>query len=597
MLVTPRSASRLDIAEGEVRRKDRFASSQSSRIALGDASISPQTDMTGLGVSPDMGSAVQHIATTDFSFLDEFIPFVGPTSKPSSSTGVHRASSMSQPYQPHIGDLNKSLLINRRLLKHAHNSQEQSKERTPSAPPPPPHPRLQLVESILFAYDTDETLFEFGPSHRDHNLSNNSLTFGIVDVLSNAFPSPTSRMLFHHYCNIASRILVTMGNIGPNPLLAFCTPDRLLDTNSAASAAVRMSMLSTGVAHFTHETSDAVGPAELGVGWEGQRKKLKELGNKFKRAALANITLAAKVETGDEQLDSILAACTLVCIRDVISADSSWRDNLEFALSLISKKGGPQAMLQGPGYSFTRRYLLENLATHDVFSSFVTGKEPSLLGNSDSWWFDSVETSQTRWEWESVERSFGISRAMVDLMARIVSVDSQKRRLGVSLSHQTREMWEVTQHFEREAHCLLLELDIWGNSLNALPQNARVTCGDYIYKYAGVVFLLADVLEKPPTTPRIVNSINYILELLSEASAMRMAVMLVWPLLIAGVFCGKDVRQKVGELFDAFQSDYCEDLQVARELLEEQWRCIDTGKGKQRWSTIMEKLGRYVLLI
>ncbi|TYJ55671.1 hypothetical protein B9479_003574 [Cryptococcus floricola] len=504
---------------------------------------------------------------------------------------------MSQPYQPHIGDLNKSLLINRRLLKHAHSSQEQSKERTPSAPPPPPHPRLQLVESILFSYDTDETLFEFGPSHRDHNLSNNSLTFGIVDVLSNAFPSPTSRMLFHHYCNTASRILVTMGNIGPNPLLAFCTPGRLLDTNSAASAAVRMSMLSTGVAHFTHETSYAVGRAELGVGWEGQCKKLKELGNKFKRAALANITLAAKAETGDEQLDSILAACTLVCIRDVISADSSWRDNLEFALSLISKKGGAQAMLQGPGYSFTRRYLLENLATHDVFSSFVTGKEPSLLGNSDSWWFDSVETSQTRWEWESVERSFGISRAMVDLMARIVSVDSQKRRLGVSLSHQTREMWEVTQHFESEAHCLLLELDIWGNSLNALPQNARVTCGDYIYKYAGVVFLLADVLEQPHTTPRIVNSINYILELLSEASAMRMAVMLVWPLLIAGVFCEEDVRQKVRELFDAFQSDYCEDLEVARELLEEQWRCIDAGKGKQRWSTIMEKLGRYVLLI
>lgn len=41
---------------------------------------------------------------------------------------------------------------------------------------------------------------------------------------------------------------------------------------------------------------------------------------------------------------------------------------MEFALNLISKKGGPQAMLKPADYSFTRRFLLENLATHDVFS-------------------------------------------------------------------------------------------------------------------------------------------------------------------------------------------------------------------------------------
>lgn len=55
----------------------------------------------------------------------------------------------------------------------------------------------------------------------------------------------------------------------------------------------------------------------------------------------------------------------------VISADPSWRDNLEFALNLINKKGGPQVMLKPPDYSFTRRYLLENLATHDVFSKSI----------------------------------------------------------------------------------------------------------------------------------------------------------------------------------------------------------------------------------
>jgi hypothetical protein len=45
---------------------------------------------------------------------------------------------------------------------------------------------------------------------------------------------------------------------------------------------------------------------------------------------------------------------------------------MEFVLKLAHKKGGPQAMLRDPcgGNTFTRRYLLENLATHDVFSEY-----------------------------------------------------------------------------------------------------------------------------------------------------------------------------------------------------------------------------------
>ncbi|WWC59260.1 uncharacterized protein I303_101810 [Kwoniella dejecticola CBS 10117] len=506
---------------------------------------------------------------------------------------------------PHFDNFSKSLLLNRRLVKVNNNGnnggnvmQDEEGRRSFTPQMQVLHPRLQMVDTFLQAFTHDEVLFEFGPSHRHRNLSNNTLTAGVIDVLSNAFPSPIARTLFHHYCNTASKILITMGNIGPNPLLTLCTPVKLLDTNSAASAAIRMSMLSTAIAHFIHETNSTLKQSGMGVGqWERMKLKMKEMSNKFKKAALSNITLAASSEKSPDQVDSILAACTLLCIRDVISADPTWRDNLEFALNLITKKGGPQVMLQGAEYTFTRRYLLENLATHDVFASFITGKEPSMLGNYDSWWFDSVETSQTRWEWESVERSFGISRAMVDLVARIAVLDSQKRRLGLSLKGDSDEMWDVGQHFERESHCLLLELDIWGNSLNALPQHVRVTCGDYIYKYMAVVFILADILEQPTSTPRIVKSIDHILELISEASAMRMSVMLIWPLLIAGVFSLPTKRQKVVELFNALSDDYCEDLEVARELLDEQWRMVDSGKGKQPWDLIMKKLGKYVLLI
>jgi hypothetical protein len=91
-----------------------------------------------------------------------------------------------------------------------------------------------------------------------------------------------------------------MGNIGPNPLLTLCTPKILLDTTSAASASIRMSMLSTSIAHFTHETVDMIGLANLGPAWTGQKVKLDEMGRKFKKAALSNILLAENSETNPE---------------------------------------------------------------------------------------------------------------------------------------------------------------------------------------------------------------------------------------------------------------------------------------------------------
>jgi hypothetical protein len=75
--------------------------------------------------------------------------------------------------------------------------------------------------------------------------------------------------------------------------------------------------------------------------------------------------------------------------------------------------------------------------------------------------------------------------------------------------------------------------------------------------------LLIQILEQPISTPRIAKAVDSILELCSEATAMRMSVMLTWPLLIAGLYCQPEIKEKVVSLFDAFQYDYCEDLLVA----------------------------------
>lgn len=61
-----------------------------------------------------------------------------------------------------------------------------------------------------------------------------------------------------------------------------------------------MSMLSTSIAHFTYETADIVGAANLGRYWSTTKARLDAVGKKFKKAALSNIFLAETTETSPE---------------------------------------------------------------------------------------------------------------------------------------------------------------------------------------------------------------------------------------------------------------------------------------------------------
>ncbi|ORX39448.1 fungal-specific transcription factor domain-domain-containing protein [Kockovaella imperatae] len=533
----------------------------------------------------------------------QILPYTQPRISPTLSSSNPAFSLSDIPIQHR--DIANSLLLQRR--KNRSNAPTLSSNLRPNLQQnAQPISRALIIETLLSAHANDDLLYEFGPSHRftssrDPDMSAGGLTSApplpnSLDFLTDAFPSPTALLLFHNFCNNTSRILVTMGDMGPNPLLGLCTPSRLLDVTSPGAAAMRMSMLSASIVHYAYETEQIGDHLSFGSKWAQHRTDLKEMSDKFKRAAVANIVLAAGGE-GSEPVDNLLAACTLLCIRDVISADTSWRDNMEFVINLTNRKGGPHVLLRPQEYSFTRRYLLETLALHDVFSHFVTGKGPSLIGGFDPWWFDSVHASNGKSEWESVERSFGVSRGMVDLIARIALLDSRKQRLGLSMKSPAKELRDAADQVHRDCQTFLKELDIWGINLCAIPNHPRVTCGDYIHKYMAIIFILADILEQPPTTPQIDKAVANVLELISEASAMRMSVMLVWPLLIAGAFCLPVRRTKVRELFDALRQDYCEDLEAARQILDEQWRGIDAGQGKRHWIDVMRSIGREVLLI
>lgn len=63
---------------------------------------------------------------------------------------------------------------------------------------------------------------------------------------------------------------------------------------------------------------------------------------------------------------------------------------------------------------------MEQLAIRDVFGCMTTELAPSILqGAFTPWFFEAESWSRTDVEWESVERMFGISRGMVDMIARV----------------------------------------------------------------------------------------------------------------------------------------------------------------------------------
>jgi hypothetical protein len=62
---------------------------------------------------------------------------------------------------------------------------------------------------------------------------------------------------------------------------------------------------------------------------------------------------------------------------------------------------------------------MEQLAIRDVFGCMTTELAPSILRDAFTPWFFEAETWSKGLEWESVERMFGISRGMVDLIARV----------------------------------------------------------------------------------------------------------------------------------------------------------------------------------
>lgn len=115
-------------------------------------------------------------------------------------------------------------------------------------------------------------------------------------------------------------------------------------------------------------------------------------------------------------------------------------------MSLVGKLDGAQALLRegrqahidtgtAPGMEVQQmsalRFLLEQLAVRDVFGCMTTELAPNMLNVAFSpWFFEAESWSKGDDEWESIERMFGISRGMVDVIARVRLLSCWTRQLS-----------------------------------------------------------------------------------------------------------------------------------------------------------------------
>ncbi|KAL1407159.1 hypothetical protein Q8F55_006573 [Vanrija albida] len=404
-----------------------------------------------------------------------------------------------------------------------------------------------------------------------------------LDPFMHAFPTASARNLFKHYVDSTSSIVTAMGRIKPgqNPFLAVSLPLVLSDTSSPACAALRFSLLTTSAVHILHLRG-------------GQAKDVAELCDRLKRLAIG-YTVMSQASENAEDADLVLAACCILTTRDVLNADTTWRNNFDFAISCVRRRGGPEQLLSRDPTSFTKRFVLEQLATHEVFSCFTTGSEPTLLIPNSAWWFDIERSSRTGWEWESVENQFGISRGMVEVVARIGALCARKNRLGPGASLDDPDLAPVATYLRTEAEAIISELDLFGVALRSLPFHQRVQLGDHIYRMAMSLHLMTEVLGLPAEHPRVRALVPAALELCSEISMQP--VMLVWPLMFISRASTAEERVWMKSLLKTYSGEYCRDLQTADELIHELWRRQDAGEEAGSWHELMQATGKSVLLI
>ena len=425
------------------------------------------------------------------------------------------------------------------------------------------------------------------------------------DILSNSSNSliqsnNQSRQLLHNFLNQSKKLLCAI-NEPNNPFLALSIPLVLHSNQSAITYGVLA--ISATHMHFIRQKQGLDSNQEL------------NLSKQLKNMALKQVMMPLIDENASQDIDMSLLAFIAVLKYDVLSASKDWRNSMNVALALIKKLGGPSNMLKSNTFSkrsfLIRKIFLEELTAHEVFACLTTGDTPQLIGNSNQrWWFDMKKEviDDENYE-ESFENSYGMSRHMLDIIARSCKLYSQRKvfeapipfddiefenlkiMLGPQLSMTLQSLRSKTFELYNELETMAKE---------AVPcKHQRVHCGDLIYRRTLMIFLSREIFNIPIENPDIQAAARAVLELCSEAtSVMGMAVMLIWALIISGVQMYKaEDRSWLLSIFKSCRDSYCSDLDCAEKIVKECWFRFDNNHPASDWRSVAKDLRIDVMML
>ncbi|CED85023.1 Zn(2)-C6 fungal-type DNA-binding domain [Phaffia rhodozyma] len=348
--------------------------------------------------------------------------------------------------------------------------------------------------------------------------------------------------------------------------------------------------------------------------------------------------------------DILIATSVTLVLSSVLMASKQWRVNFECAKMLIARRGGPRAMLDearskidrnedSPAWLMRCRSMLEHVVIFEVFHSIGTGEFPQFLNEPFCpWWFDFVgnvsrtevfgpETNiashvldheQGQADWETIETNIGVSRGMIELIARVNVLTSQtlyahELPLYASPSSFPPAPRTLREQVER-ANELLLELGIWREEItNSMPSagttNAndgrglggrgglesfsRVEFGNAIYALTMEIIISIDVLGIPHLDPSVQRAAYTGLELLVKSNVTNgQVIALMWPAIVCGgMMTDKMGRTTTRAVIEYYRNSCCFDVDAALAVVENLWARKDAGEVNASWREYQRQSG------
>ncbi|EJD52383.1 hypothetical protein AURDEDRAFT_180995 [Auricularia subglabra TFB-10046 SS5] len=324
---------------------------------------------------------------------------------------------------------------------------------------------------------------------------------------------------------------------------------------------------------------------------------------------MADQQLESAIGSSHEMLnDSSLAAAVMLTAADIMAnGERDWDEHLAIGKQLVATRGGAAAVASSPPIQIPAqwgggvvlsppRVFLEMLAVYETFGCLGTGEEPTLLspGNCD-WWY--MEPYKGSFHLMSVEHLFGISRALVPLIAKVFTLVLRASLVPGALredppspaaSPTVRKLWE-------DASALNYQVYQWGIPLP--PAEQRISKGNRAHVLALQILIMREIYSVPPTDQRIQTWMLAVLSLVQDCVVDGVCLGMLWPLLVAGCNAVGATRDQVLDLFYEFKSYYCFQVNTAQRIVEEVWRRYDTHEPRATWRQVAEDCHIKLLII